>query len=773
MRPSFVLVPLGVLVAGFGALLLFWIGGEPRVDVPGLFDYAAATLGDGLLLPLLALACVFALAWVSTPAPNERNWTLIGALGGVGVGATIQAVWILDPSPHLNWTLVAPHELNTAGWWHTAFFVLASGFFSGCAMRIALRVRSADAVKRRALAECGWLAIVAFCGLGFLGLAATDNLAANGTQAGLATAVGVTLAAGLFLVGTAWAFRFTFREIASPLLAGLGAAAGIAMLTSYGLPIALGGVIVGAAISAGLGVGLMATAFASIEAAADRMRAQLWVAAALPALLNALTLAGTLSLGLHLAGNHGLAAAAVVLAGATLVTLTSRDLEQSAGNLALRATAVAYSVGLIVLAGWVGEGRTSAQANYAVGFAAFFLDGLVLGMIREQFANVIRSDVAGEDAAGRKTEEVGLGTIIQVFTFGLAALSSLATLFAIAAPQLGLDVGSGFPDVDFARLGVALALALALTAAARLTAKHVDSARKKEREKEGETVSSSIDKPPPQPGERVQVDGTATALAATGLVIWLGALIWSAIDAGLNMVPAAAIGAGLIGAMVAEDIIRSGARLQLHSPDRQSWLLAAAAGAAVAAGLFFVLATALWDEGAPASGSATMAALLIPAATIFVAWLGSTPVAYGLVHEKITPQTPDLNLLLVEGLYAGLALIALIIPMMAVSRIDALDPSDVGLVAVTALAALPPMIGAFVWVLGNNTLHLELQLRKLDKLEEEEALPVPLRVYDPKADPSPSEQWKSWMSTHIRFQNRVSVGVMVAAFAWTAVEILL
>ena len=202
----------------------------------------------------------------------------------------------------------------------------------------------------------------------------------------------------------------------------------------------------------------------------------------MPALLNALTLAGTLSLGLHLAGDHGLAAAAVVLAGATLVTLTSRDLEQSAGNLALRATAVAYSVGLIVLAGWVGEGRTSAQANYAVGFAAFFLDGLVLGMIREQFANVIRSDVAGIDAAGRKTEEVGLGTVIQVFTFGLAALASLATLFAIAAPQLGLDVGSGFPDVDFARLGVALGLALALTAAARLTAKHVDSERKEKGE---------------------------------------------------------------------------------------------------------------------------------------------------------------------------------------------------------------------------------------------------------------------------------------------------
>ena len=126
--------------------------------------------------------------------------------------------------------------------------------------------------------------------------------------------------------------------------------------------------------------------------------------------------------------------------------------------------------------------------------------------------------------------------------------------------------------------------------------------------------------------------------------------------------------------MVVEDVIRSGTRLQLHSPDRRSWLLAGAAGAAVAAGLFFVLATGLWDEGAPASGSATMAALLIPAATIFVAWLGSTPVAYGLIHQKITPQTPDLNLLLVEGLYAGLALIALILPMMAVSRIDALDP---------------------------------------------------------------------------------------------------
>lgn len=251
-----VLAPLAILTSGFVALLLFSLGGEPHAGVPGLFDYAAATLGDGLLLPLLALVCVLGLALVPRPAPQESGWTLAGVLSGLGVGAAIQAIWLLDSSPHLNWTLVAPHELNTAGWWHSAFFVLASGFFGGCALRVALRIRrSASNSELRVLLESGWLAALTFCVLGFLGLAAADNFAATGTQAGLATTLGVVLATVLFSVGVAWAFRFAVREIASALLLGLGAAIGLTLLASYGLPIPRGAAVAGAAIQLASGLG--------------------------------------------------------------------------------------------------------------------------------------------------------------------------------------------------------------------------------------------------------------------------------------------------------------------------------------------------------------------------------------------------------------------------------------------------------------------------------------------------------------------------------------
>lgn len=486
-----------------------------------------------------------------------------------------------------------------------------------------------------------------------------------------------------------------------------------------------------------------------------------------------MTLAGVLSFALHLVGHHGLVAAFVVLAGSVLATAANRDPAWGPGDLFLRATAVAYSVGLIVLSGWIGEGRTSAEANYAVGFAAFFLDGLVLGMIRQQFAQVIRSDFIGQDKSGRKTEEVGTDTTIQVFLFGLVALVSLATLFAVAAPRLGLDVGNGFPDVEYGRLGVALAVALGLTTAARLCARRADPQKKR-------PDASDPARTRPVAGQEVEVDAIATALAAAGLAIWLGALLWSAAGASLNTVPAAAIGACLIGLMAVEDVIRSCTRLQLHSPSGQSQLVAGAIGATVAAGLFFVLAAGLWDDGAPASATAAMVALLIPTATIFVAWLASAPVAYGLTYERVTPQSPDQNVLLIQGLYAGLALIALILPMIAVSRIDAIDPSDVGLVAVTSLALLPPLIGAFVWVLGNNTLHLELQLKRLDipadetqKLPEEtRRLKALLDRFESKNNHSPTEQWTSWMSTHIRFQNRAAIAVMLTGFTWMAVEVL-
>jgi hypothetical protein len=134
------------------------------------------------------------------------------------------------------------------------------------------------------------------------------------------------------------------------------------------------------------------------------------------------------------------------------------------------------------------------------------------------------------------------------------------------------------------------------------------------------------------------------------------------------------------------------------------------------------------------------------------------------------PQTPSQNVLLIEFLYGGLALIALILPMMAVARVDAIDPANVGLVAVTCLAALPPLLGAFFWVQGDNSLHLELQLRRI---EEEKNVPTALGKIDPAAGRPSAVDWTMWMRTRNRFQNRVSPGVVIAGFAWMASELLL
>jgi hypothetical protein len=756
-------VGLAVFLAGFGMLLGFWLGGDPRPGVPGFFDYAAATLGDGLLLPLLAFVCFLGLAFVPGPARGERGWTLAGVFVGLAVSAIIQVAWLRDPDPNLNWTLVAPHELNTAGWWHLAFFVLAGGFFGGCAARLALRVRNADAVRRQQLVECGWLETVAFCAFGFLLIAAGDNLAAADTQAGLATAAGVCSVAALFVAGLALAFRFVVREIVSPIALALGGATGLTLLAAYGLPVPAGAAIVGIVISGSLGAGLSATAFAGAAAAPPGKRAPLMAAAVVQALLAALTLAGSLSLGVHLVGAHGLVAALAVLVGSFLAVATARDSEQGPGHLVLRITAVAYAVGLIVLTGWVSEDRTSAEANYAVGFAAFFLDGLVLGMIREQFAAVIRSDVLGRDERGRETEEVGLDTMIRVLTFGVAALAALGALFAAAAPTLGLDVVDSFPEVDYGLLVAALVGALTLTSAARLQARRADPLKKRREPPE-------LDPKPHISGDTVSVNPVAAGLALLGLGLWSGVVLWSSVDAGLEMVPVAAVGACLIGLMAFEDIVRTCTRLQLHSPDLLTWVMAAAVGTTVAVGIFFTLSAGLWDDALPASGAASMVALLVPAATIVVVSLAAAPIAFGLHEDKVTPQSPSQNVLLVESLYGGLALIALILPMMAVARVGAIDPANVGLVAVTCLAALPPLLGAFFWVQGNNSLHLELQLRRIEKGEN---LPPPLRRIRSSGSRSPAGDWTAWMRTHNRFQNRVSLAVVVAGFAWMAAELLL
>ncbi len=219
VRGRSVLAGVAVLAAGFGALNLFWWAGHGRRDLPGLWDFRSATVGDGLLLPVAAILLVVA-GSALPPAPHEPAIVAGSGALGVGAGAALMLLWLRDPDPVLNWTMPAPHTFNAAGWYHAAFLAGASGFFSAAAMRLFWRARARRAthpVEVEAMLRTPGASVLVGCLLGFVGLVAADSSSAWApltcrTATG-AVVAGTGLASGLLVWGFGGGVARAWRQL--------------------------------------------------------------------------------------------------------------------------------------------------------------------------------------------------------------------------------------------------------------------------------------------------------------------------------------------------------------------------------------------------------------------------------------------------------------------------------------------------------------------------------------------------------------------------------
>lgn len=111
-------------ISGFGIIYLMWINIGTMDNLPGLFDYRAATYGDAVCLPLLIGTMT---AFIKMNAPidkkNKRSCLLFGVSAAIA-GAGIQASWLISDNTGLNWTIPIPHYFNVAGWYHSVFFIV-------------------------------------------------------------------------------------------------------------------------------------------------------------------------------------------------------------------------------------------------------------------------------------------------------------------------------------------------------------------------------------------------------------------------------------------------------------------------------------------------------------------------------------------------------------------------------------------------------------------------------------------------------------------------
>src|SRR5262249_6636403 len=107
--------------AGFGALAAFYAVAPYHTALPGLYQFLSATWGDGLALPVMTAALVYATSRLPV-APKEGLISIGACVAGAALGAATQVQWLSDDAPRLNWTLPRPHHFTAAGTYH-AFFL--------------------------------------------------------------------------------------------------------------------------------------------------------------------------------------------------------------------------------------------------------------------------------------------------------------------------------------------------------------------------------------------------------------------------------------------------------------------------------------------------------------------------------------------------------------------------------------------------------------------------------------------------------------------------
>lgn len=121
------LIAFLVLIFGFGimcVLYYLWKDDNPSSNLPGLFYYKAAALGDPICLPLIIGALVYHRCNQDTKKGFFGKASIIlGAIAFIA-GVLIQAEWLINDNTGLNWSLPEPHRFNLGGWYHAVFFVV-------------------------------------------------------------------------------------------------------------------------------------------------------------------------------------------------------------------------------------------------------------------------------------------------------------------------------------------------------------------------------------------------------------------------------------------------------------------------------------------------------------------------------------------------------------------------------------------------------------------------------------------------------------------------
>ncbi|MFE0021570.1 hypothetical protein [Amycolatopsis sp. NPDC059021] len=113
--------------SGFMILAVLWFTrgiwwAAPPVDLPGLFDFPSAYIGDSFLLPIAVVLMLLGAGHLPR-VPRDRTVAAIFAVIAGLLATGVQFLWLVDRHPKGNWTFPQPHQFNVAGIWHAVYFV--------------------------------------------------------------------------------------------------------------------------------------------------------------------------------------------------------------------------------------------------------------------------------------------------------------------------------------------------------------------------------------------------------------------------------------------------------------------------------------------------------------------------------------------------------------------------------------------------------------------------------------------------------------------------
>lgn len=116
-----------IFIVGFGVMNIFWVFSSKQEGLLGLYDYKAATIGDGICFPILVGTLLYTVKKSDILNKRQHMWCNILGLLMACLGILMQISWLRDNNITPNWTIPYRHHFNAAGWYHAFFFVLMFG----------------------------------------------------------------------------------------------------------------------------------------------------------------------------------------------------------------------------------------------------------------------------------------------------------------------------------------------------------------------------------------------------------------------------------------------------------------------------------------------------------------------------------------------------------------------------------------------------------------------------------------------------------------------